>query len=76
MILQEFDIEFISAKSKKSLVFMELILEIPRVDQEEPSKEDILDDHLFFIDSLNPWYENILVYLQTMWYPPNLSHEE
>ena len=47
MILQVFDIKFILAKSKKSLVFAELISELPKIDQEEPSDEDILDDHLF-----------------------------
>ena len=30
MILQEFDIEFASTKSKKSLEFMELIFELPQ----------------------------------------------
>jgi len=63
MILQEFDIEFISSKSKKSLVFAELILELPRVDQEEPSEANILDDHLSLINSSDPWYENILVHI-------------
>ena len=29
VILQEFDLEFVSAKSKKSLIFVELILDFP-----------------------------------------------
>ena len=64
------------AKSKKYFVFTKLILEFPRIDQEKPSKEDILDAHLFLIDSSDPWYRSILVYLQTMWYPPNFSRKE
>lgn len=76
MILQEFNIEFISSKSKNSLIFTELISDLPRINQEQPLEENILDNHLFLIDSSDPWYGNILVYLQTMWYPPNFYHEE
>ena len=32
VILQEFDIEFVSAKPKKSLVFVELMLDLPSLD--------------------------------------------
>jgi len=35
VVLQEFDLEFAKSKSKKSLVFAELICELPRTDQEE-----------------------------------------
>lgn len=49
---------------------------MPRIYQEQCLEEDILDKHLFLIDSSDPWYENILVYLQTMRYPPNVSREE
>lgn len=55
--------EFIWAKSKKYIILTELIFELPRVDQEEPSEECILDDYLFLIDSSDPWYGKILVYL-------------
>jgi hypothetical protein len=46
-ILQEFDLDFVSAKSKKSLVFAELILELPVesgdvVPEELPIQGDIL----------------------------------
>ena len=30
VILQEFDLEFVSAKSKKSLIFVELIFDFPK----------------------------------------------
>lgn len=68
--------EFTLPKSKKSFIFAEMISELSRIDQEEPSEEGILYDHLFLINSLDPWYGNILVYLQTMHYPPNFSREE
>lgn len=75
VILQEFDMEFTSSKSKKYLIFVELILELPIIDQEEPLENEILDDYLFLIDSSDPWQRNILVYLQTMQYLSNFSYE-
>ena len=35
VVLQEFDLEFGKSKSKKSLVFTELICDLPQTDQEE-----------------------------------------
>ena len=35
VILQEFDLEFVLAKSKKSLIFVELISYFPNLDEEE-----------------------------------------
>ena len=35
VILQEFDLKFVSAKSKKSLIFVELISDFPSVEEEE-----------------------------------------
>ena len=54
---------------------MELILEFPQDNEEEVLEETFPDDHLFLIESSNPWYGDILVYLQTMWFPPNLCYE-
>jgi hypothetical protein len=76
VILQEFDLDFVSPKSKKSLVFAELILELPVelghvIPKEFPIKRD-----MFLIASSDPWYEDILVYLQTLKCPTSASHEE
>jgi hypothetical protein len=62
-ILQEFDLEFISSKSKKSFVFAELISE-PSVNSGDvmPEESPIKGD-LFLISSSNPSYGDILVYL-------------
>ena len=35
VILQEFDLEFVSVKSKKSLIFAELISYFPSLEEEE-----------------------------------------
>jgi hypothetical protein len=66
VILQKFDLDFISAKSKKSLVFVELISALlfelgDLVPEESPIRGD-----MFLITSLDPWYGDILIYLQTL----------
>jgi hypothetical protein len=59
LILQEFNLEFVSSKSKKSLDFVELMLELPH-DIEEPIVNDFLpDEHLFLISTTNPWYGDV-----------------
>ena len=54
VILQEFDLEFITAKAKKSLVFVELITNLPQDSHEHTSKESLPDESLFLINSSNP----------------------
>ena len=63
VILQEFDLDFPSAKSKKYLVFAELITEFP-VEEDVAIEEDSFpDEHIFLISTSDPWYGYILVYL-------------
>lgn len=64
VILQEFNMEFLSTKSKKSLVFMELILELP-CKEAIVYEENFPDEHLFLISSQDPWYGDIIIYLHT-----------
>jgi hypothetical protein len=54
VILQEFDLEFITAKAKKSLVFAKLITDLPRNNHEHPSEESLPDESLFLIESSEP----------------------
>ena len=63
VILQEFDLDFQSTKSKKSLVFAELVAKFPT--EEDVAVEDysFLDEHIFLISTSNPWYKDILIYL-------------
>ena len=51
VILQEFDWEFRSAKVKKSLIFTELLSDLPGNSEEVSYDESLVDDHLFLIDS-------------------------
>ena len=38
--------------------------------------ESLPNDYLFLIDSLDPWYGDILVYLQTQRFHPKLSKDD
>ena len=55
MILQEFDLEFISEKSKKSLIFAELISYFPNLEEEEVYEDSFVDEHIFLISTMDPW---------------------
>ena len=76
VILQEFDLEFEKSKSKKSLVFAELMCDFPRVDSETVAEEPIADESLFLISTLDPWYGYIIVYLQTQPFWPEISRSD
>ena len=65
VILSEFDLVFNIPKAKKSLVFVELMAGLRRVSQPQQDLESLPDDFLFLIDSSDPWYGAILLYLQT-----------
>jgi hypothetical protein len=64
VILQEFDLDFISAKSKKSLVFAELISELLVESGDVVPEELPIRGDMFLIASSDPWYRDILIYLQ------------
>jgi hypothetical protein len=76
VILQEFDLEFVKSKAKKSLVFAELICNLPHVDEDIEPRYSLPDETLFLISTSDPWYGYILIYLQTQHFQPNTSHEE
>ena len=73
VILQEFDLDFQSAKSKKSLVFAELIAEFPTEEDVAVEDDSFPDEHIFLISTSDPWYGDILIYLQTLKYPAAYS---
>jgi len=76
VILQEFDMEFVKSKSKKSLAFTELICDLPSSSNDETSEETIMDEALFMISLSNLWYGDIIIYLQTQKYRSNTSRSE
>ena len=76
VILQEFDLEFFLAKSKKSLIFDELISYFPNLDEEEVYEDYFVDENIFLISTVDPWYGDIIMYLQTLKDPTHLSQDE
>ena len=68
VILQEFNLEFVLAKSKKSLIFTELISDFPS-EEEEACEDTFVDEHIFLISTLDPWYGDIIIYLHTLKVP-------
>ena len=69
VILQEFDLDFQSAKSRRSLVFADLIVEFPIEEDVSIEEDSFLDEHIFLISTSNPWYGDILIYLYNLKYP-------
>ena len=73
VILQEFDLEFERANSKKSWVFSELICDLPSIETENPTEDSFPDESLFLISFDEVWYGDIIIYLQTQNFWPDLS---
>lgn len=65
VILQEFDLEFFTPKSKKGLALTELISKLPTGTQYPLVSDDFPDEFFFSITTGDPWYGDILTYLQT-----------
>jgi hypothetical protein len=65
VILQEFDLEFDRAKSKRSLVFAKLICNFPHSATKNVAVDSLPDESLFFISTVDLWYGDIIIYLQT-----------
>ena len=63
IILQEFDLEFAKATSKKSLVFAELMCDLPCATTEYDPSDSFLDEFMFLISTSDPWYGDLLIYL-------------
>jgi hypothetical protein len=76
VILQEFDLHFTSAKSKKSLVFAELISDFPRLDEDVIHVDSFADEHIFLVSSSNPWYGDIVLYIKFLKFPQHLSRDD
>lgn len=76
VILQEFNLEFFKSKSKKSIVFAELLCDLPSTSIESTSKTSILDESIFLISSSDAWYGDILIYLQAQTFQQDTSHSQ
>jgi hypothetical protein len=76
VILQEFDLKFAKSKAKKSLVFAELICDLPHVDEDTKPSDSLSNESMFLISMSDPLYGDILIYLQTQCFQPDISDEE
>ena len=76
VILQEFDLKLVLAKSKKFLIFAKLISDFPSLEEEDIYVDTFFYEHIFLISTMEPWYGNIIVYLQTLKLPTHLSRDE
>jgi hypothetical protein len=65
-----------NSKAKKSLVFTNLIYDLPCADEDIKPRDSLPDETLFLISTFDPWYRDILLYLQTQRFQPITSHEE
>ena len=52
VILQEFDLKFVSEKSTKSLVFVELMSDLPSLDEDEIHEYYFVDEYIFLISTV------------------------
>jgi hypothetical protein len=57
-------------------VFAELICALPHADKNIEPRYSLPNESLFLINTSNPWYRHILLYLQTQHFQPNISREE
>jgi hypothetical protein len=76
VILQEFDLEFDCATSKKSLVFAKLICDFPHSATKNVAVDSLPNESLFLISTDDIWYGDIIIYLQTQTFWPTLSISE
>ena len=76
VILQEFDLEFVSPKSTKALALATLMTNLPPLTASSPPKDDLPDDFLFVISTDDPWYGDILLYLRMQKFPVHFNRED
>ena len=58
------------------MVFARLMFGLPRVSTDSVVLESLPDESLFLIDLADPWYGDILIYLQTQSFRPDASKDD
>ena len=76
VVLEEFDLEFVSSKSTKALILGTFMTDLPPLTMSPPPKDNLPDDFLFIISMEDPWYGDILLYLQTNKFATHLNRED
>ena len=76
VILQEFELEFGKITLKKSLFFTKLICDLPCTTKDTQPFDSLPNKSLFLISMTDPWYGDIILYLQTLRYQPVATGDE
>ena len=71
VILQEFELEFAKPSFKKSLIFTDLMCDLPHITEDTHPFDSFPDESLFLISMSEPWYGDLILYLQTQRFHPN-----
>ena len=58
------------------MIFAELISDFPSLKEDEVYEDTFFDEHIFLISTLDPWYGDIIIFLQTLKVPTHLSRDE
>ena len=74
--MQEFYLKYISAKSKKLLIYAELIFDIPSLEEYQIHEDSFMDMHIFLILIVDPCYGDIIIYFHTLRVPSHLLRDE
>eukprot|EP00253_Pinus_taeda_P027096 PITA_27096 len=76
LLLQQFDITIVDKPGEENLV-AEFLSRLTLPASEEGMVDDqLLDEHLFAISVLSPWFADIENYFVSAQFPPNLSSKE
>lgn len=76
LLLQQFDLTIVDKLGKENVVADFLSrLDLP-TSEEGMVDDQMLDEHLFFISVLFPWFADIENYLVSAQFPPHLSSKE
>jgi hypothetical protein len=57
-------------------VFAELIFDLPYADEYTDPNDSLPDESMFLISTSDPWYGDILLYLQSEHFQPDISRDE
>ena len=73
VVLQEYDLEFVTPKRTKALGLYSLMADLPSSSSSPPIMASLPDEFLFVISTEDPWYGGILHYLHTQKFGPHLT---
>ena len=76
LLLQQFDLTILDKPSKENVVVDFLSrLDLP-AGEKGTVDDQMLDEHVFAISVLSPWFSDIVNYLVSAQFPPHLSSRE